>query len=235
MSDHLPPLDEWSEKIRRWRGRVPDDDLAAYAKGAFGGTIGFGTRAALLNIDTTHMFVDPAYAMTRSTDAAFLAALVDITTLFRALGLPIYYSRRDDRSHPTYRGIWNAKLGQAESFQYTSDPRADQWPDAYAPRPVDRIVLKNKPSCFMQTPLESFLRYDRVDTLVVVGTTTSGCVRAAVTDAFSHNFRVIVVEEAVTDRGRAAHVANLFDMDMKYADVMPVADVRAALGAAQLS
>lgn len=228
MTD-TPSIDTWPYKIKRWRGRVPDDDLAAYAKGAFGGTIGFGQRTGLLNIDTTHMFVDPAYAMTRARDDAFLAALVSITTTFRTLGLPIYYSRRDDRSHPTYRGIWNAKLGQADSFQYARDPKADQWPDAYAPRVEDRIVLKNKPSCFMQTPLESFLRYDRVDTLVVVGTTTSGCVRAAVTDGFSHNFRVIVVEEAVTDRGRAAHVANLFDMDMKYADVMSLAEVTATL------
>jgi maleamate amidohydrolase len=228
MSD-LPAVETWPDKIKRWRGRVPDDDLAAYAKGAFGGTIGFGSKAALLNIDTTHMFVDPAYAMTRSVDAAFLSAVSEITLVCRALRLPIYYSRRDDRSHPTYRGIWNAKLGNADGFQYARDPRADQWPDAYAPRPEDRVVLKNKPSCFMQTPLESFLRYDGIDTLIVVGTTTSGCVRAAVTDAFSHNFRVIVVEDAVTDRGRGAHVANLFDMDMKYADVMSVADVQAAL------
>ena len=71
----------------------------------------------------------------------------------------------------------------------------------------------------METPLESFLRYDGIDTLVVVGISTSGCVRSAVTDAFSHNFRVIVVSDAVGDRSAYAHRANLFDMDMKYADV----------------
>jgi maleamate amidohydrolase len=207
------------EKIAKWRGYVPDDELAAYAKGRFGNRIGFGAKAALLNIDTTFMFVDPAYAMTRAEDPALRAALVEITTLFRALKLPIYYSRRDDRSHPTYRGIWNLKLGNADEFQYAKDPRADQWPQAYGPRAEDRIVFKNKPSCFMETPLESFLRYDGVDTLVVVGISTSGCVRSAVTDAFSHNFRVIVVEDAVGDRSASAHKANLFDMDMKYADV----------------
>ena len=71
----------------------------------------------------------------------------------------------------------------------------------------------------MATPLESFLRYDGVDTLVVVGISTSGCVRSAVTDAFSHNFRVIVAADACGDRSQTAHRANLFDMDMKYADV----------------
>ena len=90
-------------------------------------------------------------------------------------------------------------------------------------------MFKNKPSCFMETPLESFLRYDGIDTIVVVGISTSGCVRSAVTDAFSHNFRVIVVEEAVGDRSAFAHKANLFDMDMKYADVETLGYVRAQL------
>jgi len=116
-------------------------------------------------------------------------------------------------------GIWNYKLGTADTFQYRSDPRADEWPPAFAPRPQDRVVLKNKPSVFFGTPIESFLRYDGVDTLVVMGVSTSGCVRAAVEDAFSHNFRVIVVEQACGDRSPSAHRANLFDMDMKFADV----------------
>lgn len=217
------------DKIAKWRGLVPDDELAAYAKGKFGNRIGLGAKAALLNIDTTYMFVDPAYAMTSAENPALKSALIEITTLFRALGLPIYYSRRDDRSHPTYRGIWNLKLGNADEFQYARDPRADQWPAEYGPRPQDRIVFKNKPSCFMATPLESFLRYDGIDTVLIVGLSTSGCVRAAVTDAFSHNFRVIVVEDAVGDRSAFAHKANLFDMDMKYADVEQLAYVRAQL------
>jgi len=69
------------------------------------------------------------------------------------------------------------------------------------------------------------LRYDHIDTLVMVGVSTSGCVRAAATDAFSHNFRVIVVEEACGDRSQAAHRANLFDLDMKFADVEKIDDV----------
>ncbi|MFC7557423.1 isochorismatase family protein [Pseudoroseomonas wenyumeiae] len=87
------------------------------------------------------------------------------------------------------------------------------------PRPQDRIVLKNKPSCFFATPLEAFLRYDEVDTLIICGISTSGCVRAGATDAFQHNFRTILVEEACGDRSPSAHKANLFDLDMKFADV----------------
>jgi len=220
-----------TDKLARWQGLVPEEDLAAYRKGAFGRRIGLGARPALLNIDTTYMFVDPSYDMCGREMPEFIAAVTRITEVFRRLDLPIYYSRRDDRSHPTYRGMWNLKLGNATEFQYASDPRADQWPEAYGPRPQDRIVLKNKPSAFFSTPLESFLRYDGVDSLVVIGVSTSGCVRAAVTDAFSHNFRVTVAEQAVGDRSAAAHTANLFDMDMKFADVEPAEAVIAELEA----
>lgn len=216
-------------KVDRWKGKIPESDLAVYRKAGFGRNVGTGSRAALLNIDTTHMFIDPSYAMCGHRNPELETALGQITTAFRKRALPIYYSRRDDRSHPTYRGAWNYTLDTAETFQYTSDPRADEWPEAWAPRQEDRIVLKNKPSAFFGTALESFMRYDQVDTLCVVGVSTSGCVRAAVTDAFSHNFRVIVVEEATADRSPFAHMANLFDMDMKFADVQPLAQVIALL------
>lgn len=213
------------DKLEKWRGYVPDTELDTYAKAGFGRRIGFGKRPALLNIDTTYMFVDPAYSQCGREMPELIDAIVALTGAFRELGLPIYYSRRDDRRHPTYRGIWNLKLGTADDHQYSHDPRADEWPPDYAPRQSDAIVQKNKPSSFFHTPLEAFLRYDDVDTLVVVGISTSGCVRAGVTDAFSHNFRVIVVEEAVGDRSPQAHRANLFDMDMKFADVESLAYV----------
>ncbi|WP_420392222.1 isochorismatase family protein [Acuticoccus sp.] len=218
-----------TDKIEKWRGFVPDEELDAYVKGKFGNKIGVGSRPALLNIDTTYMFVDPAYSQCGGEMPELVAAIEEMTRVFRALELPIYYSRRDDRRHPVQRGIWNLKLGIADDFQYSRDPRADEWPPSYAPRPQDVVVHKNKPSCFFETPLESFLRYDGVDTLVVVGISTSGCVRAGVTDAFSHNLRVIVPKEAVGDRSPQAHRANLFDMDMKFADVEPMADVVAEL------
>lgn len=216
-------------KIDKWADYLPPDELATYAKGKFGERIGFGQRPALLNIDTTYMFVDPAYPQCGDGDPALIAAVTRLVGVFRGLGLPIYYSRRDDRRHPIRRGMWNQKLGIADDAVYSQDPRADQWPDAYAPREEDVIVFKNKASCFFETPLESFLRYDAIDTIVICGISTSGCVRAAANDAFSHNFRVIVAEEAVGDRSATAHRANLFDMDMKMADVEPLDDVIAEL------
>ena len=219
------------DKLDRWKDLVPADELETYRKAKFGRKIGIGARPALLNIDTTWMFVDPAYAMCGREDPALIAALTRITGTFRRLDLPIYYSRRDDRSHPTKRGVWNLKLGTANDFQYTSDPRADQWPDAYGPREKDVVALKNKPSAFFQTPLESWLRYDGIDSVVIVGVSTSGCVRAAAVDAFSHNFRVTVVEEACADRSAFAHRANLFDIDMKCGDVESLDAVIAELEA----
>ena len=146
------------DKLEKWRGYVPDAELETYRKGGFAQRIGMGDRVALLNIDTTYMFVDPSYSMCGRDMSDVTDAIISLTSLFRRLDLPIYYSRRDDRSHPTYRGAWNYKLAEPDAFQYARDPRADQWPEPYAPRPVDRIILKNKPSCFFQTPLDSFLR-----------------------------------------------------------------------------
>jgi len=209
-------------KLDKWSSFLPPDELATYAKGKFGEKVGFGRRVALLNIDTTYMFVDPAYPQCGDPDPELVENITRLVTVFRGLDLPIYYSRRDDRSHPVRRGMWNGKLGIANDAIYSNDPRADEWPDAYAPRAQDVIVYKNKASCFFETPLESFLRYDDIDTIVICGISTSGCVRAAANDAFSHNFRVIVAEEAVGDRSQTAHRANLFDMDMKMADVEPL-------------
>jgi len=213
-----------TDKLEKWRGYIPDHELETYRKAGFGKRIEFGRKAALINIDTTYLFVDPRYAMCGAEIPQALAAIEQLTVVFRELGLPIYYTRRDDRSHPVYRGSWNFKLSNPDSFQYVSDHMSDQWPESYGPRPQDRIIRKNKPSAFFATPLESFLRYDDVDTVLLCGVTTSGCVRASAIDAFSHNFRTIVVEEACADRSPQAHLANLFDIDMKMGDVISLED-----------
>ena len=206
-------------KLEKWRGFVSDAELDTYAKGAFANRLGIGRRPALLNIDSTRMFVDPEFPQCGGLVPGLEEAMVRITGVFRRLDLPVYYSRRDDRSHPTRRGMWNAKLGNANTHIYSVDKRGDEWPVSYAPKPEDVIVYKNKPSAFFGTPLADWLRYDEVDTVIIVGLSTSGCVRAAAVDAFSHNFRVTVVEEGCADRSPSAHRANLFDIDMKFGDV----------------
>jgi maleamate amidohydrolase len=213
----------------RWKSVVPEKDLASYAELGFGGRIGIGNKVALLNIDASNIYVDPKFKYTSSDTSSLIDHIAKVTSLFRSLKLPIYYVGRDDRSMPQYRGMWSVKQMKTTTKEYLAQG-ADEWPIAYAPRDMDCIVRKNKPSPFFGTPLESFLRYDGVDSLVIVGTATSGCIRAAVVDAFSHNFKVTVMKEGCGDRSDFAHHANLFDMDMKYADVESYEHIKEALG-----
>ena len=215
--------------LERWKDLIGEEELKAYEKAQFGGRIGFGKRPAILNVDMTYMFVDPAYAMSYGDMSPVVKAVARLTDVARGKGIPLFYSRRDDRNHRLRAGIWNEKLGTSSTNEYKIDPRADEWPPEIAPRPEDVIVYKNKPSPFFGTPLASFLTYAQIDTLIVVGVSTSGCVRAAVNDAFAYNYRVIVPEECVGDRSRFAHRANLFDMDMKSADVVSLEEVIAHL------
>jgi maleamate amidohydrolase len=97
------------------------------------------------------------------------------------------------------------------------------------PLPSERILRKTQPSTFFSTGYADLLRRQGVDTVIVAGCTTSGCVRATVVDAMSHNFRTIVVRDGVGDRSIAAHEANLFDMEQKYADLMDAAAIVAWL------
>jgi nicotinamidase-related amidase len=101
----------------------------------------------------------------------------------------------------------------------------DQIMPQIAPAPRDILVRKGKPSAFFGTPLLSYLTLLRCDSVIVAGTATSGCVRATVTDAFSHNFRVTVVEDGCFERSQASHAVSLLDMHAKYADVVPSGEV----------
>jgi nicotinamidase-related amidase len=105
-----------------------------------------------------------------------------------------------------------------------------QIPPELAPRPLDIMLPKKHPSAFFGTPLASYLIDLGVDTLVVTGCSTSGCVRSTVVDAFAYNYKVVVPFDAVYDRSDTVHKVNLFDMGQKYADVMSTTDAIAALG-----
>ncbi len=215
--------------LEKWTDLIGEDELRAYEKAGLGKRMGFGKRPALLNVDMTYMFLDPAYAATSGDMSSVLKAVAHLTSLARQARIPLFYSRRDDRDQALRRGIWNLKLGSSGEREYTTDKRADEWPPEIAPRAENVVISKNKPSPFFGTALASMLTYGGIDTLIVVGLTTSGCVRAAVVDAFSYNYRAIIPEECVGDRCRSVHRANLFDMDMKYGDVVPLEEVVAYL------
>ena len=122
-------------------------------------------------------------------------------------------------------GIWNKKVPQdiipllrEGSELVEPDPRLER-------RVSESLLVKKHPSCFLGTDLVSRLIYQKVDTLIIVGCSTSGCVRATAVDACSHGFHTILVAEAVDDRASAPHITNLFDIDAKYGDVVSVEDV----------
>lgn len=140
----------------------------------------------------------------------------------RRVGIPVFYTRgAPRRADGSDRGRWADKNAR----QNTDTPQADQILTEITPQDADLVIEKRKPSAFFGTALVSHLISRQIDTLIVCGTTTSGCVRATVIDAFSYDYRVAVAEEATFDRGEASHAMALFDMDMKYANVGPVDEI----------
>ncbi len=142
----------------------------------------------------------------------------------RPKGVPVLYPvvERKDRFDT---GRWKDKIPGMDSEEHRIGQRGTQMVEEVAPQPGDVVVSKRYASAFFGTPLMTYLNDLDVDTLVVTGCTTSGCVRATVMDAFSYAFRVIVPEDAVYDRGEASHAINLFDMSQKYADVLTTSEV----------
>ncbi|MGH7541145.1 MAG: isochorismatase family protein, partial [Gemmatimonadota bacterium] len=205
------------------------EDLAVYEAAGYGRRGLRGTNPAILVIDVTYGFIGreplpilgsiaryPNSCGQRGWDA--MAQIVRLLETAREASLPIYYTAGVTDHVVGHAGRWREKhprtLEQPEDAQVI--------PDEIAPQEGDVVIRKTKPSVFYGTPLLSSLVDRRVDTVVVTGCTTSGCVRATVVDAFSNGFATLVVEDGVFDRGELSHAVNLFDMDQKYADVIPI-------------
>lgn len=197
-----------------------------YEKSGLGARYGFGERSALVVIDMANAFNDPAHPIGANQDAA-VAGISELLETARATGIRRYFFTTAFHDDLHDAGGWVRKapvigtlrLGTSEVDIDARLHRGDDEP----------LVVKKASSCFFGTPLDTWLRGEGVDTLIVTGCSTSGCIRATCLDASSHGFRVIVPEECVTDRREDVHRANLFDIDSKYADVMPLDEVRRAL------
>jgi nicotinamidase-related amidase len=146
----------------------------------------------------------------------------------RAAGLPIIYTTGLDWCEEVegWRGS-RSRLREAEEDGEAGERRRRQLEiiDEVAPLPGEVVIQKPAPSAFFGTPLAGYLTSQRIDTIITCGETTSGCVRASVVDGFSYRYRMICVEECIFDRHEAAHAMNLFDMDRKYADVLPLDEI----------
>ena len=213
-----------------WTGVVPEADLASFGRefAEEDRPLRAGTRPAILVIDMTRAFVDSTYSTGWSpTGVPAVHANARLLAVARRAGLPIFFTKAyadpDHRPLPAERGRW--KLNAAPEPLAAGTPPGDVIVDEIAPQPGEIVINKGgKPSGFFGTPLASQLVHAGCDTTIVTGMTTSGCVRATVLDAFQYNFHVIVPHECAADRSQISHQVNLFDMHMKYADVVGVDD-----------
>lgn len=215
-----------------WSGIITEEEERRYASAGFGGTGGFGTRPALLIIDVQYRTVGTARKPyweaikeypTSCGDVGWDAVdnIAPLLAAFRAKGFPVLYPHVAPKNAATDGGRLAEKIPSIMGI----DAKGYEFVKEIAPVPGDVLLPKKHPSAFFGTPLTSHLIDLGVDTLVVTGCTTSGCVRSSVTDAFALNFKVIVPQDCVYDRAPTSHAVNLWDMNGKYADVMLSADV----------
>jgi maleamate amidohydrolase len=205
------------------------DDLAIYEQQGLGARMGFGKRPALLIIDFINGFNDPD-----AFGGGSIQSAIDHTEILlavaRHLDLPIAYTVHCYAEDGSEDSLFNVKMPRMREG-LARGSRAVQVVDQLKPRPGERVIEKHFPSGFFATDLAGWLAMKQVDTAIVTGCTTSGCVRATVVDALGQGFRPMVPRECVGDRAEGPHRANLFDMDQKYADVMSLDGVIAELEA----
>lgn len=225
-----------SSATKPWAGVIPESDLASFRR-EFADpdrALSAGRSPAVVVVDMTKAFVDSLYPTGWSeTGQPALKANARLLTEARLAGIPIFYTKAyadpEHRRRPAERGRW--KLNGDPTPLAPGTPPGDVIPDEIAPGPDDIVIDKGgKPSAFFGTPLASYLIHEGCDTVIVTGMVTSGCVRATVLDAFQHNFHVIVPFECSADRSQISHKVSLFDMHMKYADVVSLDETVDYLG-----
>lgn len=202
------------------------DDLDANYARAYGTRVGFGKKPALIMIDFCQGYFDPTCDLYAGVEDALSSAL-RVRAAARMTNVPVILT--NVVYHPTAinGGRFYEKAAPLRYFLEGSPMGA--WPQGLVPESDELVISKQYPSAFFGTSLASTLTAMGVDSVLLTGLTTSGCVRASCVDAMSHGFRTAVIAEACGDRHPGPHEANLFDMNAKYADVVTEADVIAFL------
>lgn len=193
----------------------------------FGGSAGFGERLVVLVVDAVQAYVDEASPLRLDAAAAAVDAMAALLSAARTARVPVLYSVVNYPNGATVDAPAFARKVPALSAFDAGSPLADIAP-AVAPA-GERIITKTYASAFFGTGLAATLRSMRTDTVLIVGFSTSGCVRATAVDAVQNEFAAVVVAEAVADTNAERQRANLYDINAKYADVISLADALAAL------
>ncbi len=188
----------------------------------FGGTLGVGDSPALLMIDFVRAYLEPSSPLYAGVESA-RDNCVELLTAARTAGIPVVHTNVSYLPGSADGGVFRRKLPLLEVFDRGS-PLAE-FGEGLEPLPGETVVSKQYASAFFGTALAANLTARGIDTLFIGGVTTSGCVRASAVDAMQHGFIPIVVREAVGDRDRKPHEANLYDLQAKYADVVELETV----------
>ena len=210
-----------------WKDVVPVEERAVYERAGFGRATGFGRRPAVLVIDVQYRTVgDQPLPILDSIERYYetscgeigwhaIRSIKKLLAVARAEPVPVIYPHVAPKSR-----VDKGRTGTKIPALMRVPDRGYEFVEEVAPLENDLLLPKQHPSAFFGTALASYLIDMNVDTLLLTGCTTSGCVRATATDAFAYNFHCGVVEEAVYDRSQTVHDTNLFDINAKYADVV---------------
>jgi maleamate amidohydrolase len=201
---------------------MPETPRSVHQAMGLGLRMGFGKRPAFLIVDMQNEFVAPAGTLNAYERARIaMPHIIRLRGVCRELDVPILYTRGIVHRSRVDEGLWQMKSARhREGVAQIDGTWGAEICDELRPEPDEIVIDKHKPSAFSGSDLEVYLRGLAVDTLVIVGTSTSGCVRATVTDAFMREIRVILPLEGQIERHQDILDANLFDMDSKYADVL---------------
>lgn len=209
-----------------FREIFPPEEIEAYLKGRHGERMGYGGKPAVVVVDMTYAFIDPEHILAYG-DSGWSAVNHSSVLLeeARKRDVRIIYTRPSPRilTDPAAGTISRKRI--AAMKEVLSKTRSNEIVDALAPCEGELVIERSAASAFFGTDMAKILNYHHVDTVIVIGTSTSGCVRATVVDAASYNYYVTVPVECVSDRSELSHKVNLVEMDMKYADVVRVEEV----------
>jgi nicotinamidase-related amidase len=207
--------------------RTPEEDAKFFAARGFGKRIGFGNRAALVVIDYINAFTDASMPLGSDLDAELAQTNLLIDEAHAQRLTVIYSTVAYDEDGYKDAGIWALKQSGLSTLK--AGTPAVELDRRLHREPADILIAKKYASCFYGTDLVARLNARQIDTLILTGCTTSGCVRSTAVDALQNGFRPIIARDAVGDRSVAAHNQSLFDLDQKYGDVMTVEEILAEL------
>ncbi|MDX6739617.1 isochorismatase family protein [Actinocorallia sp. A-T 12471] len=231
----MAPL--YERGVAPWDDVLDATDRAVFEAAGWGRRAGFGSRPAIVVIDVNYNFAGDTdepildsikrwrYACGPESWTRSIPAIVRVLEVARRKRLPIVYTTNPRRPDGFDLGVWNDKSHRSTDVVDVMGHRGNDIVDEVAPEDGDIFIEKRKPSAFFGTPLMSHLTNLKADSLILMGSTTSGCVRATAVDAVSYDLKVTIPHEAAFDRSQLSHKVALMDVHMKYCDVTDTDDV----------